>query len=196
MKKNIAAVSCAFLFGLAGCSTSTTKQTSTIDDALRLCGLGTNTLAYDSLKAALSVASSQPSASFEKNANQQIETQITILLKQGKQTSDASFKFAAEQLNATRECAVKQMSLLRGPNRAELLEQCRADVFNKLQPSQLKEGVLDAWNQADGELSGSKDVVKMRGYYHKSSFFTGYVTALCDVTGGRFNESVIVSSDK
>ncbi len=156
---------------LTGCVGAQPKQTAVIDNALRLCGLGSNSLAYDSLKVALNVASNQPNASFENTANAQIETQITILLRQAEITkNDSSIKFATEQMNATRDCAVKEVALARNPSRAELLEQCRVDVYNKLQPNSIKSGVLDFWNQADGELSGTKNIVKMQGYYHQAQF--------------------------
>lgn len=177
---------------LSSCASINHQPDDAMHKALTLCGLGSNSKAYDSIKIALESAAKKTSAGFENTANNEIETQITILLKQYAATSDPALKFAADQLNSTRECAIKEFNSMRKLSKAELIEECRVDVQNKLSPKgNTSYGTLRNWNTADGKLSGSKEYVEMVGYFDNGGRCSASLKATCDIKNGKFNESVI-----
>lgn len=190
--KNMLGIGFLIIFPtLSGCATTSLNSEKSINRALTLCGLGSNNKAIDALTIALESAQKKASGNFGITANNEIETQITILLKQYKETSDASIKLAAEQLNKTRECAIQQVNMMRSPTKAELVEQCRQDIQNKLSPKgDTYSGIVKNLRPSDNNLIGNRDIVDMIGYFSTGGTSSFYFKAKCDFTGERFNESL------
>ncbi len=177
---------------ITGCAGITQKENSSINSALTLCGLGSNEKASDAMKIAFENAEKKSSGGFELAANNEIETQITILLKQYGSTSNESLKFAADQIKDTRECAIKQYNSMRKPSKSELLEMCRVDVQNKLSPKGfISYGTLQNWNTENNKLSGNNEVVKMVGFFNTGGSNSSLIKVTCDLRNNKFNESVI-----
>ncbi|WP_323883952.1 MULTISPECIES: hypothetical protein [Aeromonas] len=175
---------------LAGCSAITLNSESPEDKALKLCGLGISQQAQDTMKLAIQKAADNPGADFTAEANKQIETQVTILLKQADLSNDKALAFVAEEMKRTRDCAVNRVALEIPISKSELQEACRIDVQRKLTPTG-REGTLRNWNTADGKLIGNRKEIEMSGYFDRGGCKSASVLAVCDFNSNRFNEAVI-----
>jgi len=176
---------------VVGCAHQRISDAEPIDRALKICGLGIDAKSADAYKAALESLSGKSSVSFGSEASEAIETQIGILLKQADLKSDSGVRTVAEEMRATRECVLRQVELMRPASKSELLEQCRLDVQRRISPAgSLMYGLLRNWNQASGLLTDS-EVVAMNGFFDRGGTSSFDLRALCDIRGGKFNESVI-----
>lgn len=192
MYKSLTLVS---IFLLSGCANFGPKSIE--EKAVYICGLGISDLAKDSLVASLEKASTNPNGVFSYEAKEYTETQVTLFFKQAQINNNEALKIAAEEIKATRDCAIEYVDLRRPilTSNSELQEMCRLDVERKLTPKGNK-GTLAQWNLPNGEFMKDKEVVIMRGVFSNGGCRSQLIEAKCRFEGKNFSESVITQSKK
>lgn len=181
------------IFLLSGCANFGTKSLE--EKAVYICGLGISDLAKDSLVASLEKASSNANGAFSYEAKEYTETQVTLFFKQAQINNNEALKIAAEEIKATRDCAIEYVDLRRPTltSNSELQEMCRLDVERKLTPKGNK-GTLAQWNLPNGEFMRDKEVVTMRGVFSNGGCSSLLIEAKCRFEGKNFAESVITQA--
>lgn len=182
---------------LSACATQTQTeraQSTAINQAITICGIGSESQASDVYKAALDTALQKgASASFEVTFGQSIKAEETALLQSLGSKSPDSAKAIIDEIDKTRECVIQQTNLLRPQTRAQSLEACRLAAQGQISPpGPVGYGVLRYWNPLpqDSEYSESHPV--MGGLFDTGGSSSFPVRVKCDFENGRFTEATIL----
>jgi hypothetical protein len=181
----------------AGCASQRVSTDEPVNRALKICGLGIDARSADAFRLAIESAEKK-GGSFETEASNAVQTQVGILLKQAEQKTDASTRAVAEEIKATRECVISQVSASKPATRADLLEQCRLDIERRLSPpGPIKYGTLRGWIHEYSDTQGQdSDFVVMQGMFDTGGCTSTPYKVRCDLRNGRFNEAVVVEIDR
>lgn len=184
-----------FLLGACATQTQTERaQTTAINQAITICGIGSESQVSDIYKAALDTALQKgASASFEVTFGSSIKSEETALLQSLGSKSPDSAKAIIDEIDKTRECVIQQTNLRQPQTRAQSLEECRVAAQGKLSPpGPIGYGVLRNWNQLpqDSEYSESHPVMGALFDTGGSSSFR--VRVKCEIENGRFTEATFL----
>ncbi|MFM0596073.1 MULTISPECIES: hypothetical protein [Paraburkholderia] len=185
------------VFLLGACATQTQTehaQSTAINQAITICGIGSESQVSDIYKAAFDITLKKSvSTSFEATMTQSIKAEETALLQSIATKSPDSSKAIVEEIDKTRECVIEQTNLLRPQTRADALEACRLDVQHRISPpGPTSYGVVRYWNQLpqDPEYSAAHPI--MSGLFDSNGTNSFPIRARCDMPNGRFEEATIL----